>query len=109
MTRTRTLVRTSALLAIFVAWTAGAEGEHNVAVDGCGYSCDYFDDDACFPWPSEQMCSEHIEEVCEIALESWGPDCVRACQVADAMCGTEECVNPEHVHYYCTFEIRDPH
>ncbi len=39
----------------------------------------------------------------------WGPDCVRACQVADGMCGTEECVNPEHVHYYCTFELRDPH
>jgi hypothetical protein len=105
----RMLIRTSALLTIFLVAIAGAEAEGVGAVEGCGWSCFEMNKDACFDgWPSLGLCEEHIVDVCEMVLADYGPDCERACQVADGLCFEDEsCEEPGELWLVCTFEVGD--
>jgi hypothetical protein len=106
----RMLIRTSALLTIFLVAIAGAEAEGVVFVEGCPVPCETFDEGACFEeWPSEPICNEHIEDVCEMVLAMHEPDCQRACQVASGLCivDEDECPGEGWLYLECKFEITD--
>jgi hypothetical protein len=87
----RTLIRTSALLTIFLVAIAGAEAEGVVFVEGCPWTCEGLDVGTCFGgWPNVEMCDEHIHDTCELVPELYGPACEEACQVADGFCAEDE-------------------
>jgi hypothetical protein len=77
----RATLRVTALTAICVSMVAGKSSSFPL-VEGCGYSCDYFDKTWCTAPPLDE-CQAVIQAVCEDGIESiGGPDCVRACPVS---------------------------
>jgi hypothetical protein len=108
----RIFVRTAALSAIFLMASAGGGAEHIQVVEGCPTTCESMSAGVCFGgWPDEQTCQQHIHDVCEIVLSNYGPDCERACQVADGICTVDEdeCQTSQTGELWleCQFEIRD--
>ncbi len=110
----RMLIRTSALLTIFLVAIAGAEAEGVAFVGGCPSSCEGLNAGTCFEgWPNVEMCNEHIHDTCELVLELHGPACEEACQVADGFCmeDDEECDTSTTGKLWleCMFEDRVHH
>jgi hypothetical protein len=95
------------LAGIFIIGIA-AERRPLSGFEGCGYTCDELHYDECdYVGIPEEGCNQVVWQACETNLESYGPDCERACQVVDASCTDDpQCVGSGYFQVECIYDDR---